>query len=226
MEHSIDPRRTRTTADLVFDKLQDEIITLKILPGTKISEAEVARRLGVSRQPVRDAFNRLDSLELLWVRPQRATVVRGFSMDGIENARFVRQAVELEVVAQACRVWDHSRAAKLAENTALQADAITAGQIERFHELDYKFHQMICRLSGNPLAFQVIEDCKRKMDRLCMLSLGKSEEVQTILEDHQRIQRALAARSIEDVRAATRSHLRRLDNTIREIHESHSEYFD
>lgn len=88
----------RTTADMVFDQLYEDIASLKVLPGSKLSEAEIARRFGVSRQPVRDAFNRLGNLDLLLIRPQRATEVRGFSMDRVQHARFVRLAVELEVV--------------------------------------------------------------------------------------------------------------------------------
>ncbi len=226
LQQLIDPLRPRTTADLVFDKLRDEIVTLEMLPGTKISEADVARRLGVSRQPVRDAFSRLDNLELLWVRPQRATIVRGFSMDAIENARFVRQSVELEVVEQACSVWDTSRSEALDENLALQQEAIDAGRIEQFHALDYQFHQLICRLSGNPLAFEAIENSKRKVDRLCLLSLGKNEEVQTLLDDHRTIAQALCDGSIKAVRAITRTHLSRLNDTIQEIYNTHSEYFE
>ncbi|MEL6920239.1 MAG: GntR family transcriptional regulator, partial [Pseudomonadota bacterium] len=48
----------RTTADAVFDQLLDEIVSLSLTPGTKLSEVDVAKRFGVSRQPVRDAFNR------------------------------------------------------------------------------------------------------------------------------------------------------------------------
>jgi DNA-binding GntR family transcriptional regulator len=50
----------RTTgSDLVFDQLFDQITKLKLLPGTKISESEIAKAFGYSRQPVREAFTRL-----------------------------------------------------------------------------------------------------------------------------------------------------------------------
>jgi DNA-binding GntR family transcriptional regulator len=52
-----------------------------VLPGTKLSETEVARRFGVSRQPLRSAFRKLANEELLFFRPQKAAVVRGFSME-------------------------------------------------------------------------------------------------------------------------------------------------
>ena len=118
----------RTTTDVVFDQLYDEIVSLRLLPGTKLSEADVARRFGVSRQPVRDAFSRLGNLELLLIRPQKATEVRGFSMRHIANARFVRLAVELEVIRHACSVWDETRAGKLEQNLQQQQLAVDNNQ--------------------------------------------------------------------------------------------------
>ena len=52
----------RTATDVVFDQLHEEIVSLAIYPGTKLSETEVAKRFGVSRQPVRDAFAKLENL--------------------------------------------------------------------------------------------------------------------------------------------------------------------
>ncbi|MEM9523139.1 MAG: GntR family transcriptional regulator [Pseudomonadota bacterium] len=226
MRETAEPLAPRTTTDMVFDRLHEEILTLKLLPGSKMSEAEVARRMGVSRQPVRDAFNRLGNLDLLLIRPQRATEVRGFSMKQIENARFIRLAVELEVVRRACAVWDAACAQRLEANLIKQRDAIDAGQTDRFHALDYRFHWLICELGGYPLAFETIEQCKRKVDRLCMLSLSRAEEVTTLLEDHRKMAHALGTRSTEEALETTRRHLSRLDGAINDIHMLHSEYFE
>ena len=112
----------RTTgSDLVFEQLFDQITKLKLLPGTKISEAEVAKTFGYSRQPVREAFTRLAGLNLLLVRPQRATIVRPFSRELIANARFVRAAIELEVVRAASSDRDTSIDPKLKSNMKAQA---------------------------------------------------------------------------------------------------------
>ena len=125
MLKTMDTPVARTSTDMVFNALYEEISTLKLLPGTKMSEAEVANRMGVSRQPVRDAFNRLGNMGLLLIRPQRATVVRGFSMDEIQNSRFIRLAVELEVIREACAVWDAEKAGLL-EASRMDTSAVAA----------------------------------------------------------------------------------------------------
>jgi len=87
-------QRRKTNADYVFDYVFDKISSLTLLPGARISEADVANQLNVTRQPVRDAFTRLDSINLLLVRPQRPTEVRRFSTKAIISARFQRETIE------------------------------------------------------------------------------------------------------------------------------------
>ena len=58
-----------TVADQVFDALKKSILTLELPPGIRISETEVAKKMGVSRQPVREAFKRLAKLGFLLIRP-------------------------------------------------------------------------------------------------------------------------------------------------------------
>lgn len=226
MQRRDDSGSAGTTTDMVFDHLHEQILTLELLPGTRISEAEVANRLGVSRQPVRDAFNRLGNLGLLLIRPQRATEVRGFSMGEIANSRFIRLAIELEVVTRACAAWDAAAEEALERNLGQQGEAVAAGQIDRFHALDYDFHRMICEVSGHALAFETIERCKRAIDRLCVLSLNRAEEKSAVVADHARLVQALRAGNAEEARAVLRVHLSRLDATITEIHRVHSEYFE
>lgn len=222
----LEKQNRRTTADVVFDALHGDILSLKILPGTKLSEADVARRLGVSRQPVRDAFNRLSNLDLLRIRPQKATVVRGFSVAHIRHARFVRLALELEVVEDACAVWDGAAAERLDRNLRAQDAAIKGRDMERFHALDQAFHEEICVLAGHPMAVQTIRESKSMIDRLCTLSFARDGETATLLDDHRKIAKALANGATQDARTLLRQHLSRLDKTVEQTQRAHPDYFE
>ena len=200
---------------------------MKLLPGTKLSEAEVARKFGVSPQPVRDAFHRLNSMELLLVRPQKASTVRGFSLSRIEDARFIRLSVELEVSRRASEIWDKSRAAKLQKSLDRQKKCVATLNGDGMQSLDYEFHRLICELAGCPRAFAIIEQQKQKMDRLCVLERDhRIKGLGSILSDHQDIAEALKANSVDDILAAARKHLGGLDETIKFIHSTHTEYFE
>ena len=216
----------RTSADVVFDHLRGEIVSNALPPGTKISEVDVASRFGVSRQPVRDAFSRLANQDFLLIRPQKPTEVRKFSLAKVTQARFVRLAVELEVVRTACAIWDETRAETLGANLTRQCRVVDAGDTDGFHELDYEFHKLICDLSGNGMMFEIIQSYKAKIDRLCMLSLGEPSEASDLLQDHQQLADAMLAGNADVAEQVVRHHLSRLDDTIREVREEHADFFE
>jgi DNA-binding GntR family transcriptional regulator len=76
------------------------------------------------------------------------------------------------------------------------------------------------------MAFEVMLDCKQKVDRLCLLSLEKSSEANSILKDHRDIAAGMSASSVEQAQASVRKHLSRLDQTIAFIHNKHPYYFE
>ena len=82
--------------------LRQAIISLELLPGTRLSEQEIADRYGVSRQPVREALIALTGAGLVEVQAQRGTAVTLLSLDRMLQARFVREAVEIAVIRRAC----------------------------------------------------------------------------------------------------------------------------
>ena len=215
----------RTTADEVFSVLQRDIASLRLPPGAKLSEVDVAGRLEVSRQPVREALIRLDEIGLVQIRPQKATTVRRFSLASIRHARFVRCAIEIEAVREACTSRLRSVERPLELNLERQRLAIEAGRTRRFHELDQEFHRLLCRAAGHEPAFEAITAHRFETDRLCLLSLGAWEERELALGDHEHIaERARAG----DVRAATagmRAHLARLDRVIDVVRAKHADYF-
>ncbi len=78
--------------------LRERIVRNDIEPGARLSEAEIAAAYAVSRQPVREAFIKLAEEGLVEVRPQRGTFVRKIGIASVMDARFVREAVEADIV--------------------------------------------------------------------------------------------------------------------------------
>ncbi|MDX8355347.1 GntR family transcriptional regulator [Cognatiyoonia sp. IB215182] len=226
MVQTLAQNERRTSVDDVFDTLHEQIATLKLKPGDRISEAEIAAQFGVSRQPVRDAFSRLANLDLLLIRPQRATEVRRFSMRQIEKARFIRAAIEKEVIRRAAANCDAAGAAKLNDALAEQKAATDAKDVERFGQLDYDFHEVLCGIAGVDYAFEVILEEKAKVDRLCMLGIEKEQRIPELLADHKAIAAAVMAHDVDTAIAACLKHLSRLDVTIERITATNANYFE
>ena len=226
MAQSIDIAERRTSVDVVFDHLYNEIVTLGLLPGAKMSEVEIANRFGVSRQPVRDAFSRLGNLDLLLIRPQKATVVRKFSSQSIKSARFTRSAVEIEVLHSACKKRNPGCDVLIEKNLAKQKQVIVGNEPEKFHDLDYEFHRLLCVYADCEFAFQTIAENKAKVDRLCMLSLGEKRDMSVLYDDHVEIFDALKKGDEVRLQARIRIHFERLDSTVEAIKDLHAEYFE
>ena len=216
----------RTSVDDIFDHLHAQILTLQLRPGDRISEAEIAASFGVSRQPVRDAFSRLANLDLLLIRPQRATEVRRFSMREIEKARFVRAAIDKEVLLRASQFCDAEGEAKLNAALAEQDALRVSGNYEAFGKLDYAFHKLLCELARAEFAFDVIQEEKAKVDRLCMLGLAKEQRMPDLIDDHRKIAKAVIAHDAEIAVSAGLIHLSRLDETIETIVATNANYFE
>ena len=216
----------RTIVDDIFDHLHDEISSMRLRPGDKISEADTAAQFGVSRQPVRDAFSRLANLDLLLIRPQRATEVRRFSAREIEKSRFVRAAIEKEVLRRAAQHCDAAGREKLDAALAVQTKAIADREIDGFGELDYAFHKILCEIAQADFVFDVILAEKSKVDRLCMLGLKKEDRMPELVDDHRAIAEAVKAHDGARAVVAGMKHLGRLDETIAYISKTNANYFE
>lgn len=226
MQKPVEILERRTSADAVFDYLFEKIGSLELLPGMKISEAEIAAQFGVSRQPVRDAFSRLGNMNLLLIRPQKATVVKKFSLRAIETARFVRLSVELEVLRKAANAWDGSMDEAFDANIVAQENALKAKDIDAFHTCDYEFHRLFCQAAGAEFAFEIISRNKAQVDRLCVLSLNAQDGMRQLIDDHEVMLKQLRGKDAKGICDTIRVHLSRLDATIDDICKSHASYFD
>lgn len=212
-----------SVADQVFDELHGQVVSLELPPGAKLSEVDVARQMGVSRQPVRDAFYRLSKLGFLLIRPQRATTVTQISASGVLQARFVRVALEIEVMREACRQLTDDDFAVLDNLIALQDEAIVAGAKSEFHALDDGFHKEICERSGLAFAWDLIRDHKAHMDRVRFLSLSFASR--QAYDEHVLILDALKRRDAGGAGDILRQHLGRIESVIEKIRSENHSWF-
>ncbi|GLK64435.1 GntR family transcriptional regulator [Paracoccus kondratievae] len=208
----LDDLRPRTVTDQVYDALYQRVINLTLPPGARLSEAEVAAQMGVSRQPVRDAFFRLSQLGFIQIRPQRATIVTQISAGAIRQAHFIRLALETACMREAARILTSQDHDALADLIDRQEVAIRADDRSSFHELDDQFHHDICAASGLEFVWTLVKDNKGHMDRARYLSL--SYNAHNAWEEHKMILAALRERDEEKAVAAIDLHLSRIHGTL------------
>lgn len=213
-----------TVADQVFNALQQRILTLQLPPNTKISEADVAQQMGVSRQPVREAFKRLAKLGFLLIRPQSSTTVSLISEEAILRARYIRTALEVKTCRTATEKMDADGFAALAGLIERQKSAITVNDRELFHALDDAFHEEICIRSGVGYVWELIHQNKAHMDRIRMLTLDTASQ-KVALDEHIQIFETLIARDADAADAAMTAHLARILTTISQVKAENHNWF-
>ena len=91
--------RYQRTPEQVFQQLRDMIVKMVLEPGERVSEQDIAKSFGVSRTPVREAVFQLTNVGLLKVLPQRGTFIAKFRRDFLQEAVFIRRALEEAVIS-------------------------------------------------------------------------------------------------------------------------------
>ncbi|GIX21793.1 MAG: GntR family transcriptional regulator [Gammaproteobacteria bacterium] len=216
----------RSTAEQVFERIRDEIISMKLAPGEKISENRLARRFAVSRTPIRAALNQLAGLGFVEVRPQRGTFVTRLSMQFILEARFIRESLEVAVVSHLAEHGLGLAVEDCERILAEQAEAARRRDALAFQRLDDAFHQRLAEATGFGRIGRLIETEKAHMDRVRNLSLvEQAGQYDTVLAQHRAILDAVRSRDPRRAEEAMRVHLRDVFNILKVAPLKHPEYF-
>ncbi len=183
------------------------IVTGRLRPGDVVSEPLIAKRLGVSRTPVREAVKRLSDEGLIDVYAQSGTFVTDISLQAIEEAFVIRAALELESVARAVPRMDARHAANLTEIMRRHEENLAGNQFADAIDADDEFHRYIAEINQMRMLWRAVDISKAHMDRGRLLVLPRPGQGALTLEQHARILDALIARDVEEAVEAMRSHL-------------------
>lgn len=209
----------------LYGILRDRIIRNDLSPGIRISESEIATGFAVSRQPVREAFIKLAEEGLLEVRPQRGTFVRKISTAVVMDARFVREAIEADVVKLLAAEPNEALERELTGQLTEQRQAVAKGDAHHFLECDERFHRTLAEAAGKARAWDVVEGLKSQMDRVRYLTAVQFP-IGKLVEQHTAIAQAIAACDATGAESAMRGHLREILNDLPAIVGDKPEYFD
>lgn len=216
----------QSMTDRVYDAVLSMILTLEIKPGEKMSEVQLSKELGVSRTPVREAFQRLENLGLLDIVPQRGTIVSPMRAAEFHKSQFMREAFELALVRRAVKLEDNTELCKaLDRELKLQAVHSELGDEHHFFESDEAFHEAIAVHCGLASIWPEVQRVKMHMDRF-RYAIRSQREMPTILEQHRAVAEAICRRDEDAAISAMTQHLRRANHLIADAAKVHPEYFE
>lgn len=210
----------------VYSALREAIVSTELEPGRQVSENEIADRLGVSRTPVREALARLRDDQLVQIVPQLGTFVSRISVSGVDDAQFLREALECSAVRLAAERAEAGDIAELNALIARQEAARDERDAGAFFLLDDELHSRLCELSGRPIAWTIVARANGHLNRVRRLSLAEPSYIAEMIEEHKAVVEAVRRRDPDAAENALRHHLRMVLSDLPHIRTDHPEYFE
>jgi GntR family transcriptional regulator, rspAB operon transcriptional repressor len=211
-------------SDRVHEELTSAIRDLRLPPGAVLSETDLSVRLGVSRTPLRETISRLVDQGLLRVVSQVGTSVALIDMAAVEEACFIRSALETAAFQDACSA-DDLDVTELRGILARQEDAVASGDADAFFDADEDLHQEVFRLGGHPGVWTVVQRSKVELDRLRRLILPEAIATRDLIDEHTRIVDLLAERDVQQGVEIIHRHSRHVLRQAADVRLRHPDYF-
>jgi DNA-binding GntR family transcriptional regulator len=186
------PERGKAT-ELVTDALREAIITGFLAPGTWLREDEVARDLGVSRTPVREAFRRLADEQLLVKTAHQGTMVAGISFQDVIALYAVRVHLEGTVARFAAERRTDALVAELRRLNAEMTAAAEQHDAEAMVHWNRLFHRALSDATGNLYLQRFMLQIENAVRRLPSTTYSSPARQQTVLAEHEAIIEAIDA---------------------------------
>ncbi|MFF0793167.1 GntR family transcriptional regulator [Streptomyces spiralis] len=200
--------------DRVYEALLELITTRALQPGQHLVESELAGHLGVSRQPVREALQRLNTEGWVDLRPAQGAFVHEPTEEEADQLLTVRTLLEAEAARLAAVNADDAKVSALEELCAQGERAVADDDVDAAVALNARFHAMIMELAGNAVLAELAAQVDRRV-RWYYTPVARQRGGQSWVE-HRDLIAAVADR---DEQRATRLMREHTEHTRRSYHE-------
>ncbi len=188
---------------LAYKTIRNYIWEGRMDEGSRLTEEFLSRQLGISKSPIREALNRLESEGLIHIEPRRGAYLRTFSIKEVEDIYDLREALEAHAVARAAIT------AELVEDLARSVERSrrfleTNDKLHYIGE-DVSFHARLARATGNERLVKTLENLQQQvwLFRRKTYDLSRSNAV----ESHSAIAAAIARHDKAAAERLMREHI-------------------
>ena len=205
-------------ADQVYAQLKAELNDFQLVPGDRLSEAEVGIRLGVSRTPVREALFKLRNEGFLAVEAKTGWFVKPLDFGKLDELYDLRVTLEAASLQKLCTqgpqdgtVLDTLKAHWLVPAAERLGDARKVG------ELDEQFHATLVHAAGNSEIARVHWDVTERIRIIRRLDFTRNDRIDATYAEHGKILRAVLQRKPEQAQMLLKAHIEQSKTEVRKI---------
>lgn len=192
---------------VAYDAIKEAILSFHLGPGETVVEAELARQLGISKTPVRDALSRLEKEGFVNKYVYKGYAVAEISRDDVIEIFHIRAALEGIAARQAAESFTIEELHKIRFLVSEQETALLSSDNRSASRLNREFHEMILSKAANQRLRAILDNLDDHLQRYRMLSNFQSGRLLKSVEEHRRIVEALEAHAPDRANAAIQSHL-------------------
>ncbi len=211
---NIDIQNHKPLREIVYEELKKQILTGKIVPGTRLMEIELAQNLGVSRTPIREAIRKLEKEGLVTIEPRKGAYAAQLSRKDMIDILEVRQDMEGLAAAFAAERIDEKGKAQLIETAAEYKEALQSGDTERMIAIDTRFHRLIVEAAANKVLLNMVEQLQELVLRFRYIYYENFKQPEIMTAEHKEIIDAINAGDALLARKAASSHIEKLKNSV------------
>lgn len=193
--------------EVVFRTLRQAIIQGEFQPGERLMEETLARKLGVSRTPVREAIRMLELEGLVVMIPRRGAEVAKITVKDLKDALEVRMDLEALSVGLACERIDEEGKERLLEACMQFKEAINSKLVPAIVEGDEKFHDVIYSVTNNQRLIAIAHNLREQVYRYRVEYVKDFSYHENLVREHDQITRAILTGDKETARSVMRSHI-------------------
>jgi DNA-binding GntR family transcriptional regulator len=190
---------------LVCDELRRLVITGDLAPGARLVEEQLASRLGVSRNPVREALQTLASEGFVEILPRRGAVVAQITPEQAEDLFDVRLALESLAARLAARRADDATVGRLRDVLRRAREATEASELDVLAACNTEFHQLVVEAAGNDYLRLLVAPMARRVQWVFRMSAA--ERAPHSWTEHEELLHAIADGDEEYAEAVARAHV-------------------
>jgi DNA-binding GntR family transcriptional regulator len=199
------PLEADSLVQLAYESIRQSIIDGRFKMGEHIVESAVANDLQISRAPVREALRRLAQEGLAVERPRRGTFVREISAQDFIDIYNVRLAVEGAAVRIAVRKGAPLDA--IEDTIAKMERTASKGDVARTVGLELRFHEQVCKASGNSYLISVFESILGAVHMALALDDGAYENLEDVTAEHIALLMSMRSGDPEVAASAIHQHI-------------------
>ena len=204
--------------DAVYEQLEEEILSGKILPGEQLREMALSKRLSVSRTPIRGAFHRLAEEGLIEITANRGATVVGVTEADLTNAYVIRTRLDGLASKLAAERISEAEKRKLTESVELAEFYINKNDWDQLKDLDTAFHKIIYRASGNRILCKILTDLHRSIKAYRRRSFATPGRTENSIREHREILDAILSGDAGEADRLTCLHVKRaMDNLLHQF---------